>query len=136
MNLFQLKEWWRYKRAAKGRHGVHSPFVYRFITKGLRKGKGNLLERCITFLEAESMVPLVITSDAQGWEAAFAASGPLLESGTVIFFPDIHKDAARLAMWQDYCADQRVNLSVEFWQLGLLFHHTDFKEKQHFVLKR
>jgi hypothetical protein len=35
MNLFRLKEWWRYRRAALGRHGVHSPFVYRFIDKGL-----------------------------------------------------------------------------------------------------
>jgi len=36
MNGFQLKEYWRYRRAAKGRHGVHSPAVYRFIEEALR----------------------------------------------------------------------------------------------------
>ena len=36
MNGFQLKEYWRYWRAAKGRHGVHSPAVYRFVAEALR----------------------------------------------------------------------------------------------------
>lgn len=36
MNVFQLKEYYRYRRAAKGRHGVHSPFVYCLIDKALR----------------------------------------------------------------------------------------------------
>ena len=36
MNTFRLKAYWRYCRTAKGRHDVHSPFVYRFIEEALR----------------------------------------------------------------------------------------------------
>jgi hypothetical protein len=36
MNAFQLKEYLRYRRTAKGRHGVHSPAVYRFVAEALR----------------------------------------------------------------------------------------------------
>ncbi len=35
MSLFALQEYWRYRRAAMGRHGTHSPAVYRFIEEGL-----------------------------------------------------------------------------------------------------
>jgi hypothetical protein len=36
MTVFQIKQWWRYRRAARGRHGVHSPFVYSFVAEGLK----------------------------------------------------------------------------------------------------
>lgn len=39
MTLHALSEWVKYRWRAKGRHGVHSPFVYDFVDKGLhRKG--------------------------------------------------------------------------------------------------
>ena len=40
MNLFQLKEYWRYHRSAMGRHGVHSPAVYRFVEDALKPAAG------------------------------------------------------------------------------------------------
>lgn len=44
MNWFELKAWWIYRREAKGRHGVHSPFVYRLVDEALRPNSGHFRE--------------------------------------------------------------------------------------------
>jgi predicted O-methyltransferase YrrM len=53
----------------------------------------------------------------------------------ILIFDDIHWSPDMLAAWEIICADHRVRCSIDIFQFGLVFFRTDFKEKQHFVLK-
>jgi len=53
---------------------------------------------------------------------------------TVFIFDDIYWSAEMKKAWQEICRDTRVNLSVDFFHIGLVFFRTGV-EKQHFTLK-
>lgn len=155
MNAFQSREWRRYRRAALGRHGVHSPFVYRFIEEALRselpvdvreafRGKAKSEEqfgefatlfRCAKFFSDESAVRDRYSLDFIKTESEVAKKMPLLAEGIALLVPEIHQSEQRRALWDRLCTDERANLSVDLWHFGLLLFRDAFKAKQHFVLR-
>jgi predicted O-methyltransferase YrrM len=53
----------------------------------------------------------------------------------IIVFDDIHWSEGMKKAWLEICADNRVKLSIDVFQFGIIFINKDFKEKQHFVIK-
>lgn len=51
---------------------------------------------------------------------------------TVFIFDDMHGDQGMETAWAQLKAHPKVSLSVDFFELSLLFISPDFKEKQHF----
>jgi len=121
-----ISEYIKYRLRAKGRHGVHSPFVYSFVEEVLR-GKGILEEKMERFLRKHGLHSVRLPAlPGQLWQ---------YDGQTVFVFSDIHKDTVHTAAWQALINNPAVTLSIDLYRTGLLFFHPDFKVKQHFVLK-
>lgn len=60
---------------------------------------------------------------------------PFLHPESVVIFDDIHWSAEMEQAWEKVKADQRVTLTIDLFFIGIVFFKTDFKEKQHFVIR-
>jgi hypothetical protein len=120
VTLHALIQYLRYRWQAKGRHGTHSPFVYRFVEEVLRKKDGDLNSRVLQYADAE-VLPLERISQA----------GP----NNIVFVPKPHANREATAAWNAHCARPDVTLSIDLYHTGLLLFRKEFKRKQHFILR-
>jgi len=130
VSLYTFKQRILYLRKAKNRHGIHSPFVYRLIDKCLLSGDGDLYgERLPAYFGKENVI--VLKQDPLKWREQSAA----LNNERVLVVPGIHKTPQHTERWNALVADERILLTIDLFDAGLLVNRNEFKEKQHFVLK-
>jgi predicted O-methyltransferase YrrM len=55
---------------------------------------------------------------------------------TVFIFDDMHSSAGMEHTWRQIQAHDKVTLTIDFFELSLVFVHPDFKVKQHFDIVR
>jgi len=181
MNWFRIRQYLWYRKHAKGRHGLHSPMVYQFLDKGLRKRQtvslpayrsysdkvyypAGLIHRIIAHFQFKRILvsgcedgkmedyhPInQNTALIEGqmdylydwtkllpeeWTEAYQHHAAALKGAQVVMLRDIHLSPAHLNAWNDLCSKKDVRLSIDLFEIGLLFFSEDFKERQHFVLK-
>ena len=190
MTLPSFIEYLKYRRKAKTRHGVHSPFVFDFIEKMLRKrvhvsplavdkylpvnelhlpeNQRQLLFCVIRYFHSEHMINfienekghvekyigtdgrgrelqpvsydadcmLLCVKDPHAWSSLFRMYQNTLSANSMVVVMNIHQTKLHTELWEQLYNKTDVRLSIDIFDMGLLFFKEEFKEKQHFILKR
>ena len=79
---------------------------------------------------------LLLTAQPKVWIRLFNRHLPTLKTNSCIMVAHIHKTRRHTGKWNRLCNHPKVKLSIDLYGVGLLFFKEDFKEKQHFVLKK
>lgn len=74
-------------------------------------------------------------ADPTDWLVAWKKYKPHFNPQTIILLTAIHHSKAHTQAWEQLCSFEEVKLSLDLYEVGLLFFKEEFKEKQHFVLK-
>lgn len=130
MSLHSAIQYCLYRLKAKNRHGIHSPFVYALQEECLLKNPElPLSERLSNYFGSEQVVELL--PEVGSWPGYLS----LLTKNNVLLLPDIHSRESNSRAWKKLCADERVLMSIDLFDVGLLLSREDFKVQQHFVLR-
>jgi len=181
MNWFRIRQYLWYRMHALGRHGIHSPMVYRLLDLGLRNrqravgaiyhttsdkkySSSPLIQQIIAhflfqrilvsksgdlnpedYKSIRQDIPLLdgqmdglfdwTNLNPDMWCDQFQKQSPELIGEQVVMVKGIHSSAPNFKAWNDLRTKKEVQLSIDLFELGLLFFSADFKERQHFVLK-
>ncbi len=191
MNGQILKTKFQFWRKAKGRHGVHSPFVFQFIEQCLNKkpsidlhlvlltkSNANCINRIVDYfqnkeifwasnsleqhqtlitkqyLNAENQsiqsyeisidnwlqtdghidCLLIDTIEEKDWQLIMNKVLPFVQNESLIIVNNIRQNDLRFSQWEQITQLAEVRLSIDLFNIGLLFFKNEFKEKQHFYL--
>jgi hypothetical protein len=96
----------------------------------------------IKLLENEQEEPagkyqlLVLNNAIPGqWVRLFNRYCNHMQPNSIIMVAGIHNSPRHTAKWQRLCKHPRVMMSVDLYGAGLIFFRSEFREKQHFILR-
>jgi len=141
---------------SKNEHGVHSPFVFDLVTKCFyKKDNYNVdialptdnrlilktinylkLSNCANFtipFNASTEIDCIIVSSKNFSVFSLDTIFPYCKNNTCIFIEDIHRTENFYAFWKTLCLNENFSVSIETFNLGLLFFRKEQK-KEHFII--
>lgn len=146
---------------AKGRHGVHSPFVYNFVELVLnekyQRSKSDALPANIA-ATANQRKWINAIADLYDCRVLYFGENPdeghssakrnlhvfsscpafndTMKEEDIVVVLNIHRNEVSLVQWEEMYRQQRVTLSFDLFEMGLLFFNNEFLVKQHFLLRK
>lgn len=152
-----LKSYINFLWNSKNEHGVHSPFVFDLVTKCFYVSNfpfknsnypstNKLILKTIHYLNLKNCVRFDTQQELNTIVDGLIVSGdslinfsiekilPLCTNETCIFIEKIHQTKKNKAVWKKLHKDPRITVSIETFNLGLLFVRKEQK-KEYFILK-
>jgi hypothetical protein len=69
------------------------------------------------------------------WLDMLHNNAQLIGDGSAVILTGIHRAEIHTTAWEALCADSGVRMSMDLFDIGLLFFRKEFKTRQHFILK-
>jgi len=157
--MYQFLSYLKFLWYSKNQHGVHSPFVYDFVTKGLYKKITNnqmiKIEEIHNLSSKKKKIFLKIANyfnvnqiftnskkatehSKQKWNLLFLNS---LDSQELIPNPNyfivvngIHKSEKALYNWKNSIENKEATVTIDLFYFGLIFFREE-QEKEHFIIR-
>jgi len=162
--LFQLFSRIKFLLSSTNQHGVHSPFVFDFVTKGLykksiftneidkylelnslSKKEKKILSKIITYFNVKEFYfnnKSQISTLNNDFKLLYfrnlteeeIVDTNLLNKNTILIFHHIYKSDKSLKLWNDFLKKQSNIVSIDVYYFSLLFYRPQ-QAKEHFKIR-
>ena len=162
--LFQLFSRIKFLLSSTNQHGVHSPFVFDFVTKGLykksiftneidkylelnslSKKEKKILSKIITYFNVKEFYfnnKSQISTLNNDFKLLYfrnlteeeIVDTNLLNENTILIFHHIYKSDKSLKLWNDFLKKQSNIVSIDVYYFSLLFYRPQ-QAKEHFKIR-
>ncbi len=154
---FKIISYFKFLYYSTNQHGVHSPFVYQFVTKGLykkmetttlidnynslkslSKKEQKILSKIITYFNVDTISFDSIASKnnnnllfiQQLNHKTFIKP----KSNYCVVIKDIHQSKVTFSNWQKLIKNPKATVTIDLFYFGLLFFRKE-QAKEHFIIR-
>ena len=157
--MYQFLSYLKFLWNSKNQHGVHSPFVYDFITKGLYKKitnnqireieeiqklsnkKKKIFLKIVNYFNVNQIFTKIEKANKlsdKKWNLLYLDS---LDNQQLIPNPNyfvvvngIHKSKKALNNWKSIIKNKEATVTIDLFYFGLIFFREE-QEKEHFIIR-
>ena len=158
--LYPFFSYLKFLIQSTNQHGVHSPFVYNFVTKGLykksqksslieqnvelqnlSKKKVKILSKIINYFEVEQIYfasDKVKNTENDNYKIVFINVNELqfidFKKNLIIIITDIYKNKQNTSTWLNFIKETKNIVTVNTYFYGLIFLRPE-QAKEHFIIR-
>lgn len=151
--LFFLRSYFRYRLRAKDEYSLHSPFMFDFFVKGLKKpcrakdicfdskleaiapqsrSKRKFLFKAFQYFNSQAIEVVYIRNEDFSLDCVERFSS--YSSNTAIVIEGIYKNKAKNDLWKSLLVNGDMKLCCDFFSFGIVFLTDKPLKKQNYIL--
>lgn len=162
--LFKFQSYLKFLLKSTNEHGVHSPFIFNYLTKCLykkpRKSKSKTLDILIKSINYFGFDNINITGNAsykkelQEHFSNLNFDSPIIDilfletsrnletvfsehefhNDSLIVFNEIHRSKSEFVSWSNFIKFEKITVSIDLYYCGLIFIRKE-QRKEHFFIQ-